>query len=39
MSETNQFIGQQDTMILKGLESYGELVGSFLLAREFVNLK
>jgi len=39
MSETNQFIGQQDSQILKGLQSYRELVGPFLLASEFVNLK
>ena len=39
MSETNQFNGQQDTLILKGLLSYGELVVPFLLAGEFVNLK
>jgi len=39
MSETNQFIGQQDTLILKGIRSYAELVGPFLVAREFVSLK
>ena len=39
MAETNQFIGQQDTLILKGLQSHGELVMPFLLASEFVNLK
>ena len=39
MSETNQFIGQQDSRILKGLQSYGKLVGLFLLAGELVNLK
>jgi hypothetical protein len=39
MSKTSQFIGQQDTLILKGLQSHGELVGPFLLTSEFVNLK